>query len=80
VSHCNTAQNLSRPLHKAYASSLVIVFNVTDSLLFLPSSKGFSARLAQTGFFPSPWFYFSMSHTDSPIVGASDMGQVSMYV
>ena len=28
------------------------VLNVTDSLLFLPSTKGFSARLAQTGFFP----------------------------
>jgi hypothetical protein len=34
------------------------VFNVTDSLLFLPSTEGFSARLAQTGFFPHQGFIF----------------------
>jgi len=53
------------------------VINATESLLFLPSTKGFSARLAQTGFFSLPRFYFSKSHADSPIVGASDIGQVS---
>jgi hypothetical protein len=53
------------------------VLNVTDSLLFLPSTKGLLARLAQTAFFPSPRFYFFVHHTDSPIVGASDIGQVS---
>ena len=54
---------------------------VTDSLLFLPLSKSFSASLAQIGFFSSQRFYFSVSHTDSPIMGASsqvstvDLGQ-----
>ena len=53
------------------------VLNVTDSLLFLPSTKGFSARVDQKGFFSSLRFYFSSSHADSPIVGTSDIGQVS---
>jgi len=53
------------------------VLNVTNSLLFLPSAKGFLARQAQTGAFPSSRFYFSVSHADSLIMGASDIGQVS---
>jgi hypothetical protein len=34
------------------------VFHVTNSLLFLPSTKGFSARLAQTGFSSHRGFIF----------------------
>jgi hypothetical protein len=38
------------------------VLNVTDSLLFLPSTKGFPARLTQTGFFPLRGFIFCKPH------------------
>jgi hypothetical protein len=39
-------------------STLMYVPNVTTSLLFLPSNKGFSASLAQKGFFPHRGFIF----------------------
>ena len=47
---------------------------------FYLSTKGFSARLAQTGFFSSQRFYSFCKPTDSPIMGASDIGQVSTYI
>jgi hypothetical protein len=63
VSRCNASHDIILPLHQKF--TLIAwtyndyVLNVTDSLQFLPSTKGFSARL----------LYFSMSHTNSPIVG-----------
>jgi hypothetical protein len=54
------------------------VQNVTGSLhIFNPNKKVFSASLAHNQIFSSQRFYFSTSHANSPIVGASDTGQLS---
>ena len=51
---------------------------VTGSLhIFNLSKRSFSASLAHIRIFSSPRFYFSASHANSPIVGASDIGQLS---
>jgi len=78
--HKSSSLPLNNNKHLCFniSSTLMYVPHITISLLFLPSTKGFSVSLAQKGFFPPHrGFTFSASHTDSPFVGASDMNQVS---
>jgi len=44
---------------------------------FYLQAKVFVQGWLNKDLFPHRGFYFSASHTDSPIVGASDMSQVS---
>ena len=70
----------SLPLHKH------LRFNITNTSMYVTHvtacsfylcAKVFLQDWLETDFFPHRGFYFSASHTDSPIVGASDMSQVS---
>ena len=80
VSRCTVAHKISLPLDQKVTFIAGIyhdyVLKVTDSLL-LPSTRGFSARLVQTGLFPHRVFF--VSHTDSPIMGAGGIGQVAAW-
>jgi hypothetical protein len=71
----------SLPLHKHLrfniTNTLMYVTHVTNSLLCLPSNNFFLQVGLEKDIFPHRGFYFSTSHTDSPIVWASDMSEVS---
>ena len=53
-------------------SPRLAIFILSDKVFFLQAWLVF-------GIFSSPRFYFSVSHSNSPIVGASDIGQESAY-
>ena len=71
------------PFHKLMiwnSHSLIFITYVTISLhCFTFNSRFFSARLVQTDFFLHWGFSFSASHTDSSIMRASDVCQVSIH-
>jgi len=56
------------------------VLNVMDSLLFFLQLRFFWQDWLKQDFFPHMRVYFSASHADSPIMEASDIGQVSMHM
>ena len=76
----------SLPLHKNLHLTIlhIIIMQVNTKsprlAIFILSQKVFFCKPGSySEFFSSPRFYFSTSHSNSPIVGASDIGQESAY-
>jgi len=54
---------------------------VTQQHSFAPDNRflAVDTTLTQNCFFPRRWVQFSTNHSDSPIVGARDIGQIHAY-
>ena len=76
-----TSLPLHKHLHLTIVHMIIMQVNTKSQDLQFSSfpKRFFSASLARIRIFSSPRFYFSASHSNSPIVGASDIGQESAY-
>ena len=77
-----TSLPLHKHLHLTILHMIIMQVNTKSPRLaiFILSHKVFFLQAWLVfGIFSSPRFYFSASHSNSPIVGASDIGQESAY-
>ena len=81
---CWTMPITNLPLHKylhftTLHKQICKYHTSPETCNFDPYTWGFSASQACTWLFFSQRIYFSASHSNSPVVGASDIGQESAY-